>query len=185
MIGGGGGVIRLAVMVAAAENGVIGKNNALPWHLPEDLRYFKRVTMGKPIIMGRKTFESIGRPLPGRTNIVITRNTTLQMEGVEVAYSLDEALDLAASIASHDGAQEAVVIGGAQIYREAIPAADRLYITEVHANVEGDTVLPAIDWARWRQVSRECWGAEPPNPYDYSFLRYESADADSQTVSKK
>ena len=100
-------------MVAAAENGVIGNNNALPWYLPEDLRYFKRVTMGKPIIMGRKTFESIGRPLPGRTNIVITRNTRLQVEGVKVVYSLDEALELAASIALLDGAQEAVVIGGA------------------------------------------------------------------------
>jgi dihydrofolate reductase len=161
-------------MVAAAENGVIGNNNALPWHLPEDLRYFKRVTMGKPIIMGRKTFESIGRPLPGRTNIVITRNKALQVEGVKWVYSLDEALDLATSIALLDGAQEAVVIGGAQIYRAAIPAADRLYITEVHASVEGDTVLPTIDWTRWREVSREYCGAEPPNSYDYSFLCYES-----------
>ena len=98
-------MISLSVMVAAAENGVIGNNNALPWYLPEDLRYFKRVTMGKPIIMGRKTFESIGRPLPGRTNIVITRNMRLQVEGVKVVYSLDEALELAASIALLDGAQ--------------------------------------------------------------------------------
>jgi dihydrofolate reductase len=172
-------------MVAVAENGVIGKNNALPWHLPEDLRYFKRVTMGKPIIMGRKTFESIGRPLPGRTNIVITRNTALQAEGVKVVYSLDEALELAASIALLDGAQEAVVIGGAQIYREAIPVADRLYVTEVHANVEGDAVLPDIDWARWREVSREYCVAQPPNPYDYSFLCYESVDVDSQAPSSK
>ena len=185
MICGGGGAIRLAVMVAAAENGVIGKNNALPWHLPEDLRYFKRVTMGKAIIMGRKTFESIGRPLPGRTNIVITRNTTLQVEGVKLVYSLDEALDLAASIAAHDGAQEAVVIGGAQIYQAAIPAADRLYITEVHANVEGDVVLPDIDWARWREVSREYCAAEAPNPYDYSFLCYESVDVDSQSPPRR
>ena len=172
-------------MVAAAENGVIGNNNALPWYLPEDLRYFKRVTMGKPIIMGRKTFESIGRPLPGRTNIVITRNMRLQVEGVKVVYSLDEALELAASIALLDGAQEAVVIGGAQIYQAAIPAADRLYVTEVHANVEGDAVLPDIDWARWREVSREYCAAEAPNPYDYSFLCYESVDVDSQAPPRK
>jgi dihydrofolate reductase len=134
--------------------------------------------MGKPIIMGRKTFESIGRPLPGRTNIVITRNTALQVEGVKVVYSLDEALELAASIALLDGAQEAVVIGGAQIYQAAIPGADRLYLTKVHANVEGDAVLPDINWARWREVSREYCVAEPPNPYNYSFLCYESVDVE-------
>ena len=172
-------------MVAAAENGVIGNNNALPWYLPEDLRYFKRVTMGKPIIMGRKTFESIGRPLPGRTNIVITRNTTLQVEGVKVVYSLDEALELAASIALLDGAQEAVVIGGAQIYQAAIPGADRLYLTKVHANVEGDAVMPDINWARWREVSREYCVAEPPHPYNYSFLCYESVGAEWQTPPSK
>jgi len=172
-------------MVAAAKNGVIGKNNALPWYLPEDLRYFKRVTMGKPIIMGRKTFDSIGRPLPGRTNIVITRNTARQIEGVKVVYSLNEALELAASIAVLDGAQEAVVIGGAQIYQAAIPAADRLYMTEVHASVEGDAVLADIDWARWHEVSREHCAAEAPNPYDYSFVCYESVDVDSRSPPSK
>lgn len=166
-------MIRLAIIVAAAENGVIGSNNALPWHLPEDLRYFKRVTMGKPIIMGRKTFESIGRPLPGRTNIVITQNPAFQPAGVEVASSLEAALALAEHVALVAGVEEAVVIGGAEIYRAAIPVADRLYITEVHACVAGDAMLPPIDWTQWREVDRERHEASVPHPYDYSFVRYE------------
>jgi len=162
----------LAVIVAAAENGVIGRNNALPWHLPEDLRYFKRVTMGKPIVMGRKTYEAIGKPLPGRTNIVITRNPAFHAEGVDVVSSLEEALELAGHIALADGAKELVVIGGAEIYQAAIPKADRLYITEVHASVEGDATLPPIDWARWLEVSRERHAAQAPNNHDYSFVCY-------------
>jgi dihydrofolate reductase len=169
-------LIRLALIVAAAENGVIGRNNALPWYLPEDLRYFKRVTMGKPIIMGRKTFESIGKPLPGRTNIVITRNPVFQAEGVNVASSLSAALELAQHIALIDGAEEAIVIGGAEIYQAALPQAERLYFTEVHASVEGDAVLPAIDWTQWREASRERHAAQSPNHFDYSFVRYERAN---------
>lgn len=169
-------MIRLALIVAAAENGVIGRNNALPWYLPEDLRYFKRVTMGKPIIMGRKTFESIGKPLPGRTNIVITRNPVFLAEGVKVVSSLAAALELAQHIAQVDGIEEAVVIGGAGIYQAALPFADRLYLTEVHASVEGDAELPAIDWTQWREVSREEHAAQAPNQYDYSFVCYERAD---------
>lgn len=166
-------MIRLAVIVAAAENGVIGRNNALPWHLPEDLRYFKRVTMGKPIIMGRKTFESIGRPLPGRTNIVITRNRGFQAAGVKVVQSLDEALSLAREIALVDGAQELVVIGGAEIYKAAMPRADRLYLTQVHADIDGDVRLPPVDWSNWRELGRERYAAGESNPYDYSFLLFE------------
>ncbi len=161
------------MIVAAAENGVIGRNNALPWHLAEDLRYFKRVTMGKPIVMGRKTFESIGRPLPGRTNIVITRCETYQAEGVRVVSGLDEALQLAEDIALIDGAEELMVIGGAEIYAAALPRAQRLYLTEVHANVEGDAVLPPVDWSEWQEVSRERHAAVPPNPYDFSFVLFE------------
>lgn len=164
---------RLAIIVAVADNGVIGRDNALPWHLPEDLRYFKRVTMGKPIVMGRKTFEAIGRPLPGRTNIVVTRNPAFRAEGARVVPSLDAALGLAGQIAGADGVEEALVIGGAEIYRAALPLADRLYITEVHASVEGDAALPGIDWARWREVGREPHMAQAPNPYDYSFVCYE------------
>lgn len=166
-------MIRLAAIVAAAENGVIGRNNALPWQLSEDLKYFKRMTMGKPIVMGRKTFESIGKPLPGRTNIVITRNPLYRAEGIKVVPSLDEALLLAEDVALIDGVEELVVIGGAEIYRESIPRADRLYLTEVHASVEGDAVLPEIDWSKWREVSRELHLAVQPNRYNYSFVVYE------------
>ena len=166
---------KLALIVAAAENGVIGKNNALPWHLPEDMRYFRRITMGKPIVMGRKTFESIGKSLPGRANIVITRNAAYRAEGVSVVLSLAEALALARHIAMLDGAEEAVVIGGAEIYQVALPQADRLYFTEVHARVEGDAVLPEIDWSQWLEVSREHHAPQAPNRYDYSFVCYERA----------
>jgi dihydrofolate reductase len=166
-------VIELAIIVAVAENGVIGRHNALPWRLPEDLRYFKRVTMGKPIVMGRKTFESIGRPLPGRTNIVITRNPGFAAEGVEVVSSLQQALELAGDIARIDGSRELVVIGGAEIYAAALPQAHRLYITEVHASVEGDAFLPELDWSSWREVSRARHAAVEPNPFAYSFVVYE------------
>ena len=112
---------HLAIIVAVADNGVIGKGDALPWKLSEDMQYFKRVTMGKPIVMGRKTYESIGKPLPGRTNIVISRNAAFSAEGVEIAHSLDEALAVANRVAVRDGAQEILVIGGAQIYSATIP----------------------------------------------------------------
>jgi len=166
-------VTTLAIIVAVAENGVIGADNALPWKLSEDLQHFKRITMGKPIVMGRKTYESIGRPLPGRTNIVISRNAAFHAEGVNAVRSLDEALQLAQDVAARDAAEELLVIGGAQIYAATIPLADRLYITEVHAAVEGDAVLCAIDWARWQETSRERHVAKYPNPFDYSFVCYE------------
>ncbi len=162
--------MTLSIIVAAARNGVIGRNNALPWHLPGDLRYFKRVTMGKPIVMGRKTFESIGRPLPGRTNVIISRDPQFAAEGVKVAGSLDQALALARDIALIDGVEELVVIGGEQIYREALPRTQRLYLTEVHADVEGDARLPDIRRKDWREISRERHRATDSNPYDYSFI---------------
>ena len=165
--------MKLSVIVAAAENGVIGRNNELPWHLSEDLKYFRRVTMGKPLVMGRATFESIGRPLPGRTNIVVSRRAGYAPEGVRVVTSVEGALDLARDIALLDGAEELMVIGGAQIYAAALPLADRLYFTEVHAHVEGDARLPQIDWSTWREVSRERHAAVEPNPYAYSFVVYE------------
>ena len=160
-------------MVAAAENGVIGSNNSLPWHLPQDLRHFRRVTMGKPIVMGRKTFESIGRPLPGRCNIVVSRNPGYSAAGIRLVASLEEALALAEHVAASDGAPEAVVIGGAEIYALALPRAGRLYLTRIHAAVEGDALLPPIDWDEWREVGRERHAADSDNPYDYSFLVYE------------
>jgi dihydrofolate reductase len=160
----------LALIVAMAQNRVIGRNNKLPWYLSEDLKYFKRITMGKPVIMGRLTFESIGRPLPGRTNIVVTRNQDYAAEGVKVVHSLEQAKQLCESIAEVDGSDEAMVIGGAQIYQQALSYADRLYLTEVHANVEGDAYFPEFDRSQWQEISRENFQATGPNPYDYSFL---------------
>lgn len=158
-----------------ARNRTIGRNNALPWYLPEDLKYFKRVTMGKPIIMGRKTWDSIGRPLPGRTNIVITRDTSFAADGARVVHSLDEALALAQSVGLIDGAEEAVVIGGAEIYTFAMDKADRLYMTQVHADVEGDAWFPEFDLSAWQELAREDYKASGPNPYDYSFIVLEKS----------
>lgn len=166
-------MIKLSVIVAVAENLVVGKNNALPWHLSEDLQYFKRTTLGKPIVMGRKTFESIGRPLPGRTNIVISRNPDYFAQGIKIVSSLEQAFQLVEDTALIDDSQELMVIGGAAIYAAAIPVADRLYVTEVHAEVEGDAYLPNIDWGNWIESSRERHMAIAPNPYDYSFVVYD------------
>jgi dihydrofolate reductase len=162
--------MKLTMIWAMSRNRTIGRNNALPWHLPEDMKYFKRVTMGKPIIMGRKTWESIGRPLPGRSNIVITRDPSYTAEGVKIVRTLEEAISLAESIALIDGAEEAVVIGGAQIYALALPLADRLYMTQVHAEVEGDAFFPQFDLTQWNELGREDFSAAGPNPYDYSFV---------------
>jgi dihydrofolate reductase len=144
--------VPVAIIAAVAANGVIGSGNALPWRLPSDFANFKRTTMGKPLIMGRKTFESIGRPLPGRTNIVITRQPDYRPEGVLVAASLAAALNQAQAVAAAEGAGEVVVGGGGQIYDEAMPLADRLYITHVDASPAGDTRFPAIDPEAWEVV---------------------------------
>jgi dihydrofolate reductase len=164
--------MRLAMIAAQSQNRVIGNNNKLPWYLPEDLKYFKRVTLGKPIIMGRKTFESIGRPLPGRTNIIITRNPdwTHDGAGVRVVHSLQQAIELAESLALVNGFEESLVIGGAEIYALALPQADRLYLTQVHAEVQGDAHFPPLDPAQWQEMAREDFSAIEPNPYDYSFI---------------
>jgi dihydrofolate reductase len=163
--------IPVAAIVAAADNDVIGRNNALPWDLPGDLAYFRRRTLGKPILMGRRTYESIGRPLPGRSNIVISRNTRFAPEGVRVVDSMDAALDLAQDIALIDGSEELVVIGGAQIYSLALPLARRLYLTRVHALPAGDAHLPPIDWSEWREEEREEIAAEADRPA-HTFLTY-------------
>ncbi len=161
--------MKLSIVVAVARNGVIGRNNELPWHLPEDLKYFKSVTMGKPLIMGRKTWESIGRPLPGRTNIVITSRVGWQPGGVLVANSLPDAIRLAERVASTDGCDEIMVIGGSEVYRQALPQADRLYITEVAADVEGDAYFPNMDLQAWREVKRQT-GAGGSSPYAFVVL---------------
>lgn len=140
---------RLCLIVAQAENRAIGKDNQMPWHLPEDLQYFKRVTLGKPVIMGRKTFESIGRALPGRTNIVITRQTDWQATGVTAATSLEAAIEMAAS----EAPEEIMIIGGAQIYQESLPLAERVYLTQIHAGFDGDAFFPELDDG-WQETSR-------------------------------
>jgi dihydrofolate reductase len=170
------GRMRIAIIVAFADNRVIGRNKQMPWHLPADLKYFKRVTMGKTVLMGRKTFESIGKPLPGRTNIVITRQADWRADGVEVVHSLAEGIEFAAATLPlsndplNNGKEEVMVIGGAQIYREALPKAQRLYLTRIHARFEGDTFFPQIRGEEWREVGREDHQAEPANPYDHSFI---------------
>jgi dihydrofolate reductase len=162
--------VKLAIIVAQDKNRAIGIENKLPWHLPEDLRYFKRVTMGKPIIMGRNTFESIGRPLPGRVNIVVSRQEGYSPEGVKVVNSLEAATELAESVCLIDGVDEAMIIGGAQIYSQAIGVADRLYLTEVDAEINGDAWFPEFDRSAWNEIGREDFLAEGPNPYNYSFI---------------
>ena len=162
--------VSTALIVAAAENGTIGRDNQLPWHLPGDLAYFKRVTLGKPIVMGRKTFDSIGRPLPGRPNLVVTRQPDWRADGVTVCNSLEQALALAAAMPEAQAAGEVMVIGGAELYRQALPAASRLYLTRVHAPVEGDAFFPAFDPDEWKTESEMRHAAEGSNPYDYSFI---------------
>lgn len=151
-------------------NRVIGKDNGLIWHLPNDLKFFKTKTMGKPMIMGRNTFESIGKPLPGRTNIVVTRDTQYKVAGTIVTHSLDQALALARDIATKDNVDEIMIIGGAQIYEQSLKIADRLYLTQVHANLEGDAFFPAFYINEWQEVEREDFKACDKNPLDYSFV---------------
>lgn len=163
--------MRLALIVALAENRVIGRNNQLPWYLPNDLRYFKQATMGKPIIMGRKTFDSIGKALPGRTNIVVSRQADYAVpEGVRLTNSLEQAIAIAEADALVNGVDEVMVIGGAELYALALPQASRLYLTQVHAVVDGDAWFPEWQQQQWREIAREDYAAEGPNPYNYSFI---------------
>lgn len=159
----------ISIIVAASENDVIGRQGDLPWRLSDDLKHFKAITMGKPIVMGRKTWESIGRPLPGRQNIVITRQGGFAAEGCDVVASLDEA------IASAGDADEIVVIGGSQIYALALPLADRIYLTRVHADVEGDASFPAVDATRFCLVADEHHDADERNEFAFSFRVYDKA----------
>lgn len=146
--------MRLAMIAALSANGVIGVGNELPWHLPDDLRYFKQHTLGKPIIMGRKTFESIGKALPGRTNIVLTSRKNWSPQNVAIVASLDAALVLANSAIEAQGGDEAMVIGGEQIYRLALPRCSRLYLTRVAVVIEGDAFFPDLNLDEWRETAR-------------------------------
>lgn len=156
--------MRLSIIAAMARNHVIGKNGKMPWRLPAELQYFKRMTMGKPIVMGRKTFEAIGRVLPGRQNIVLTRERDYQHPGVDVVYSIDEAIGAAAD------AQELMIIGGAQLYRQTLGRADRLYLTLIDAEIEGDTHFPEFNQDDWEAVEKTARPADEKNEYSLTFL---------------
>jgi dihydrofolate reductase len=156
-----------AIVVALAENNVIGDNNQLIWHLPADLQFFKKITMGKPIVMGRKTFFSIGKPLPGRRNIVITRDKNFSISGLEIFHSVEEVLT------SFDAQQEVMIIGGAEIYRQFLPFVSRLYITRVHEKFSGDTFFPQFDYSEWKLISSEFHAKDQKNIYDFTFEFYE------------
>jgi dihydrofolate reductase len=155
--------VIVALVAAVAANGVIGRDGGLPWRIPDDLRHFKAITLGKPVIMGRRTWQSIGRPLPGRRNIVVTRDAGFAADGAEVVASLDAALARAGDVA------EAMVIGGGEIYTQALPRAGRLYLTEIHAEAEGDVHFPAIDRALWRETARDDRPADGDTPA-FSFV---------------
>ncbi|AYV36226.1 type 3 dihydrofolate reductase [Aeromonas veronii] len=157
--------MKISMIAAMAHDRVIGKDNQMPWHLPADLAHFKRVTLGKPVLMGRKTFESIGRPLPGRRNLVISRNPDYQVEGIEVVGSVEAALALLAG----SSVEELMVIGGGHLYAEMLPSADCLYLTRIDLAVEGDTRFPAFDDGQWQRVDCESHPADEKNPHPYSF----------------
>ncbi len=167
--------MRVSLIVAAGANRVIGRDGALPWRLPADLRHFRRVTTGKPVIMGRRTWESIGGPLPGRPCIVVTRNPEFRTEGARIAGSLEEALGLAAQIARGAGEDEVMVIGGEEIFRLALPRADRIYLTEIDIAPDGDTRFPELDPGEWREIAREDHPAGEDTPA-YSFVVLERTD---------
>lgn len=159
----------VAIIVAAARNRVIGHNNAMPWYLPEELQHFKRTTQGKPLVMGRATFESIGRPLPGRLNIVVSRNPDFFHAGIRVVKDLESALQLADNQAVIDGAEEIMVMGGGQIYQQAFPLASRLYLTEVDAEPTGDTWFPEVRPEEWLETGNTHYPAQEGNRYAYTI----------------
>ena len=154
----------ISMIAALARNGVIGKEMGLPWRLPSDLKRFKSITMGKPIIMGRRTHESIGRPLPGRRNIVVTRNRRFRAQGCTVVYSVDAALEAAT------GSEEVVIIGGAELYRQLFPRAERLYLTLIDREFDGDTYFPEFDRSEWTEVLAESVEPSKDTPHPYQFV---------------
>ena len=168
--------MHLSIIVAIAENGVIGRNNTLPWTLPGDLIHFKEITMGKPIVMGRKTYESIGQPLPGRNNIVVTRDKNFSPKGVTIVHDLTSAVDKGYLVASKNGVGEVMVIGGANIFKKTLPLANRLYVSEVHSDIEGDVTFPKFNQSEWSEISRDYRTAGPNETCSYSFVLYDRVD---------
>ena len=167
----------LVLVAAIAQNGVIGRDNALPWRLKSDLRHFRQVTLGKPVVMGRKTYLSIGRPLPGRTTIVVSRETGFAVTGALVANSLAAALEAARGDMLRRGTDEIAVIGGGDLFAQTLPSADRLEITLVHAQSSGDVRFPAIDPSVWHEVARREQLAGPDDDADMTFLTYRRANS--------
>jgi dihydrofolate reductase len=167
---------RLVLVAAVAENGVIGRDDGLPWRLPGDLKHFKSITSGKPVIMGRRTLRAIGNPLPNRSNIVLTSDPGFRAEGVHVVTSLERALNFARAEAKRLGADEIAIIGGGTLYAETLPRADRLYVTEVHARPQGDVCFPAFDRSKWREVSRTGPVQQEGDEFSYSFVVLERAE---------
>lgn len=163
----------LSMIVATAENNIIGKDNDMPWHLPADLAYFKKTTLGKPIIMGRKTYESIGRPLPGRRNIVISRNEDFTADGIDVVSSVEQALSLVDGSNGEAAVEEIMVIGGGAIYKHCLASAQRLYITHIKANIEGDTQFPDYDDGSFKKVASELRASDDKNAHELDFCVYE------------
>jgi dihydrofolate reductase len=163
----------LSMIVATADNNIIGKDNDMPWHLPADLAYFKKVTLGKPIIMGRKTYESIGRPLPGRRNIVISRDENYFADGVDTVTSVEQALALVDGSDGNNAVEEIMVIGGGAIYKHCLPKADRLYVTHIKATIDGDTQFPIYDDGCWRKTGSELRASDDKNAYDLDFCVYQ------------
>ncbi len=157
---------KLSLIVAMARNRTIGIDNTLPWRCPEDLKHFKALTMGHHMIMGRKTYDSIGKPLPGRTTVVVTRNNDLEIAGCVIAHSLKEAVAVCA------GDEEIFIVGGAELYRQSIALVDTLYITEIQQDVEGDAHFPEFDMSEWKEVSRDIRTQETPQPLSYHFVTY-------------
>lgn len=162
---GGHGGVAIALVVAASTNNAIGKNNQLLWHLPNDLKFFKNITWGFPVIMGRKSFEAVSKPLPGRTNIVITRNRDWKADGVITALDMKDAIEKAVET----NARQIFIIGGGKIYEQAMPIADTIYLTRVHTIIDGDTFFPVIDEGEWELVSNDDFSADEKHVYAYSF----------------
>jgi len=169
----GGGRLPLVLVAAVAENGVIGRAGGLPWRLKTDLKRFRALTVGRPVVMGRRTYLSLGKPLKDRTNIVVTRDPTFSASGIVAAPSLEAALEVAEGDALRRGAAAIVIGGGADIYAGTIDKASRLEITRVHVRPEGDTMFPAIDPAKWREIAREEFAAGPDDDASFTTLTYE------------
>ncbi|MCA9217071.1 MAG: dihydrofolate reductase [Planctomycetales bacterium] len=164
--------MRVSIIVAVADNGIIGQNEDLPWRLSSDLKRFKRTTMGHPMIMGRKTYDTIGRPLPGRTSIIVTRNSDFSAEGCLVSNDVEAAIELARGC-EHRDAPEVFIIGGRQIYELTLDLADRLHWTQVCASPPGDTYFPNVDWSRWHLVSEEHFDADEKNEFETNYQIYD------------